>query len=239
VHLGGAACTLARYVDATRRGSRQEVAEPDGALLDLARAHLGLRTSPALRVRVLDGRTLLERRRPGAADLVVLDAFVGTDVPAQLADAGAVAAAGGRCARTAPSRPTSSTCRRCPAARALGRLLAAAFPHLAVVATRKVVRGRQGGNVVLLASAAPLPEGACAPGPCAGRCPSSSSAGTTRGPGCGPSPRSSRRGQRLGHSNPVVERSRKTERRCARTAGDSSAGGTRPATSTGGASCST
>ncbi len=158
VHLGGAGCTLARYIDATRRGSRQEVAEPDGLLLDLARAHLGLRTSPALRVRVLDGRALLERRRPGAADLVVLDAFVGTDVPPRLADAGALAAArralrpdGAFAANVVDLPPL-------PAARALGRLLAACFPHLAVVATRKVVRARQGGNVVLLASAAPLPE---------------------------------------------------------------------------------
>jgi spermidine synthase len=160
LHLGGGACTLARYVQATRPGSRQEVAEPDGALLELARAHLGLRTSPDLRVRVLDGREVLERRPSGSADLVVLDAFVGTDVPEQLADAGAVAAArralrpGGVLAANVVDVPPLA------AARGLGARMAAAFPHLTVTATRKVVRGRQGGNVVLAGSDGPLPRDA-------------------------------------------------------------------------------
>jgi spermidine synthase len=112
LHLGGGACTLARYLAATRPGSRQEVAEPDGALLELARDHLGLRTSPALRVRVLDGREVLERRPPGSADLVVLDAFVGTDVPAQLADPGAIAAVLRALLPAGSSPPTSWTPRR-------------------------------------------------------------------------------------------------------------------------------
>jgi spermidine synthase len=160
VHLGGGACTLARYVQATRPGSRQEVAEPDGGLLALARAHLGLRTSPALLVRVLDGRVLLDRRRPGEADLIVLDAFVGTEIPAQLADAGAVAAArralgpAGCFAANVVDVPPLA------AARALGARVAAAFPHVALTASRKVVRGRQGGNVVLAASAVALPVAA-------------------------------------------------------------------------------
>jgi hypothetical protein len=38
--------------------------------------------------------------------------------------------------------------------------MAAAFAHVTVTATRKVVRGRQGGNVVLAGSAAPLPHDA-------------------------------------------------------------------------------
>jgi spermidine synthase len=157
LHLGGGACTLARYVQATRPRSRQEVAEPDGALLELARTHLGLRTSPALRVRVLDGREVLERRAPGTADLVVLDAFVGTQIPEQLVDAGAVAAArralrpGGVLAANVVDVPPL------PAARALASRLAEAFDHVAITATRKVVRVRQGGNVVLAGSSDPLP----------------------------------------------------------------------------------
>ncbi|HSD78430.1 MAG TPA: hypothetical protein VLA98_13545, partial [Solirubrobacteraceae bacterium] len=42
-------------------------------------------------------------------------------------------------------------------ARPVAAALAAVFPHLAVVATRKVLRRRQGGNVVLLAAGGPLP----------------------------------------------------------------------------------
>ena len=41
VHLGGAGCTLARYVAATRPGSRQVVVDVDAAVLDLARRAFG------------------------------------------------------------------------------------------------------------------------------------------------------------------------------------------------------
>lgn len=157
LHLGGGALTLPRYVAATRPGSRQEVAEPDGALLELVREHLDLRTGPQLKVRVRDGRSLLDARRPGTADLVVLDAFVAMEVPRQLADAGAVDAVaralspeGAFCANVVDGTGA-------PRARALGALLAKAFDDLLVVATRKVLRGRQGGNVVLVAAPTPLP----------------------------------------------------------------------------------
>jgi len=40
VHVGGGACTLPRYVAATRPGSRQIVIEPDQALVELVRERL-------------------------------------------------------------------------------------------------------------------------------------------------------------------------------------------------------
>jgi SAM-dependent methyltransferase len=84
VHLGGGACTLARYVAATRPRSAQEVIEIDEGLVAFARAHLGLRTSPRLRVRVGDAVALLPRRPDRSVDLVVGDAFDGPDVPPAL-----------------------------------------------------------------------------------------------------------------------------------------------------------
>src|SRR4051812_34716604 len=42
VHVGGAGCTLARYVAATRPGSRQVVYELDARLVQLVRDHLDL-----------------------------------------------------------------------------------------------------------------------------------------------------------------------------------------------------
>ena len=84
VHLGGAACTLARYLAATRPRSRSEVYEHDERVLALARSELGLRPSRSLRVRLGDARELLERRGGATADLVIGDAFSGTEVPAHL-----------------------------------------------------------------------------------------------------------------------------------------------------------
>jgi spermidine synthase len=163
VHLGGGGFTLPRYVAATRPGSDQEVAEPDVELTHLAREHLGLRSSPRLRVRAVDGRRLLERRRDASADLVVLDAFVALRVPGHLADPGFAALArrvlrdDGILACNVVEPPPQL--RDEPSeARPLAAALVSAFDELVVVGTRKVLRRRQGGNVVLIASAAPLPE---------------------------------------------------------------------------------
>lgn len=161
LHLGGGGFTLPRYLAATRPGSRSEVAEIDPELVALARAQLGLRTDGrTLRVRVADARAVLERRRADSADLVVLDAFHGTFVPTHLTTVEFVAGAarvlrpGGAFAANVIDAPPL------PAARALTAAAREVFAHVAIVATRKVVRGRQGGNVVILAaaSAAALPH---------------------------------------------------------------------------------
>ncbi len=156
VHLGGGGFTLPRYVAATRPGSRSEVAELDPDLVTLAKAELGLETGRELRIRAYDAREALTHRPDGSADLVVLDAFLGTQVPPHLrtteflADAARTLRPGGVFAANVIDAPPPLT------ARALLAGLLETFPHAALVATRKVVRGRQGGNIVLLGSPAPL-----------------------------------------------------------------------------------
>jgi spermidine synthase len=161
VHLGGGGFTLPRYVLATRPGARNEVAEIDPGLVSLARAELGLRSERGLRVRVLDARELLERRDPGSADLVVLDAFHGTNVPAHLTTAEFLRAArralrpGGAFAANVIDVPPLEV------ARGVAAGAAEVFEQAAVMATRKTIRGRQGGNVVVFGAAAgvlPLEE---------------------------------------------------------------------------------
>jgi spermidine synthase len=157
VHLGGGACTLARYIAATRRGSVHEVYERDEGVLRVAREHLGLRTHPRLRVRIGDAASFLPRRRDASADLVIGDAFVGVDVPEALTTPEFTAhvrrvlrPAGVYALNVDDAAPL-------PVARRHAATLAAAFEHIAVVAARPLLRGRGGGNVVLLASRAPLP----------------------------------------------------------------------------------
>jgi hypothetical protein len=83
LHVGGAACALARSLLAADPGSRQEVFELDPLVLDIARAHLGLRQQPGFKVRVADGRAALAER-VGGADAIVIDAFIGARVPRHL-----------------------------------------------------------------------------------------------------------------------------------------------------------
>ena len=85
VYLGGGGFTLPRYVAAVRPGSRARVLEVDGELVKLVRRRLGVRTGPALRVRVGDARVTLRGEPTDSADLVIGDAFGGRTVPWHLA----------------------------------------------------------------------------------------------------------------------------------------------------------
>lgn len=84
LHVGGAACALARALAAGDPAGRQEVCEVDSEVLAVAREHLGLRRVPGLRVRQADGRAHVARQPDGGWDAIVIDAFIGAAVPARL-----------------------------------------------------------------------------------------------------------------------------------------------------------
>ena len=84
VHIGGAALTLPRYVTATRPSSAQIVLEPDEELTRLVREHLPLPRQSGIKIRAVDGRAGIAAMRDGFADLVIVDAFAGARVPAEL-----------------------------------------------------------------------------------------------------------------------------------------------------------
>ncbi len=157
VHVGVGAGTLARYVAATRPGSRQVLLDPDAALLDLVRERLRLRSGPFLKVRAEDGRAGLAGCRQASFDLVVRDAFADAGVPPSLTttqwcDAvAAVLRPGGVLAVNLPdSTPFPHT-------RAEVATLRTRFANVLAVAEPATLRGRRTGNVVLVASDADLP----------------------------------------------------------------------------------
>jgi hypothetical protein len=84
VHIGGAACALARALATEWPGGRQEVCELDSGVLELARRHMGLRRMPGLRVRHADGRQWLSTQGDASWDAVVVDAFLGARIPRRL-----------------------------------------------------------------------------------------------------------------------------------------------------------
>jgi hypothetical protein len=92
LHIGGGACALARALAAQDPGGRQEVCEADADVLEVARAHMGLRRVPGLRVHHAEGRTFLAERPAARWDAVVIDAFTGAAVPPRLITAEAFAA---------------------------------------------------------------------------------------------------------------------------------------------------
>jgi spermidine synthase len=157
LHVGGGACALPRYVDVTRPRSRQIVWEIDPGVVALAREHLGLRAFPRLRVKVGDAATMIALRPDRSADLVIGDAFDGPHVPAALSTPAWVAQVrrvlrpAGVFALNVVDVPPFEE------AGAHDGLIRDVFEHVAWVAPPGVLRGRAPGNVVLLASAVPLP----------------------------------------------------------------------------------
>ena len=132
------------------------VLEIDGGLVDLVRDRLGLVTGPDLVARVGDARTTLPEEPAGAYDLVVGDAFGGLSVPWHLTTrefarrrAGA-AAAGRRYVLNVIDYPPLRF------ARAEVATLREVFPHVALLARLDVLNRRDGGNLVLVASGAPI-----------------------------------------------------------------------------------
>ncbi|MDQ1293343.1 MAG: hypothetical protein QG608_1224, partial [Actinomycetota bacterium] len=150
-HLGGAGCTLPRYVAATRPGSHQVVLELDPDVLEYAKKSFGLRSGRALRLRVADGRAGLGEFRPASQDVVLRDAFLGSTVPEHLTTVeflDEVLRVLGPCglylANMADSRHMN--CSRHEAATALLR-----FENVALIAEPAHFSGRRYGNVVLVA----------------------------------------------------------------------------------------
>lgn len=160
VHLGAGALTIPRYIDATRPGSRQQVIEWEGPLVALVREHLPLPRGAAVRIRIGDAREGLKRLPPalhGQCDLVVSDVFSGAQTPAHLTsvefyrEIAELLAPGGVLLVNVADGPGLAFARRQVAT------AATVFPEVALLADTQVLKGRRFGNLVLAASALPLP----------------------------------------------------------------------------------
>jgi spermidine synthase len=159
LHLGGGALTLARYVAATRPGSRQLAVESNATVAALVSRRLPAAWpgTGEIGVLVADARAALERLPAGSFDVLVVDVFAGAQTPAHLTSveftvAGArVLRPDGIYAVNVGDGP--------PLAHARGRVAAvrSVFAHVCVLAEPAVLRGRRFGNLVVVASDGELP----------------------------------------------------------------------------------
>ena len=160
LHLGGGGLTLPRYVAASRPGSTSLVLEIDPGVLRIGTGRLGVGRIDGVTTRVQDARIGIGELPAGSRDLVIGDAFGGVAVPWHLATRELVAEV--RRVLTAEGMYAVNIIDHPPLgfARAEIATIAAVFSQVAVVAPADTLRGRRGGNVVVLASRAPLPIGA-------------------------------------------------------------------------------
>jgi spermidine synthase len=162
LHLGGGALTLPRYLQHTRPGSRQLVAEIDDALTTLVRAHLPLPAGHRIRVRAADARAVAESAREASYDLVVADVFAGAVTPPHLTTA-EFAAATARALRPGGVYAVNVAADlRLNAARSSVATIRSVYKETVMVAEAGVLRGRRRGNLVIFGSDQALPEAALA-----------------------------------------------------------------------------
>ena len=155
-HVGGAGLTLPRWVHHTRPGSPQIVLEPDAALTEAVRRELPLPRGHRIRVRAVDGLTGIRAVRDASADVLVLDAYAGGRVPAEL---GTLEWFGEVARVLAPGGLMLANVADEPGLRYAGRVAAgahAAIGTVAFVGLHEVLKGKRFGNLVLVASRTPL-----------------------------------------------------------------------------------
>jgi spermidine synthase len=157
LHLGGAGCTLARYIAATRPGSPQLVFEVDPGVVEIVRESFGRYGTHGFKVRAVEGRTGLAGLPDGSRDVVIRDAFLGASVPPHLttleftAEVARVLETGGLYLANVADRANA------PHARVEAATLLDVFANVALIGEPGQLRGRRFGNVVLVASDGPLP----------------------------------------------------------------------------------
>lgn len=151
-HVGGAGLTLPRWVQHCWPGTPQIVLEPDVALTELVRRDLPLPRGHRMRVRAVDGRAGMTALAAGSASVVVVDAYAGGQVPADLAslpwwaDVARVLAPDGLLLANLADEPG-----RAWTGRVVAGVVAAGLPVVDLIGTHDIVKGRRFGNLVLVA----------------------------------------------------------------------------------------
>lgn len=157
-HLGGGACTLARYVADVYPESRNTVVELDGELARLSREWFDIPRSPRVKIRVDDARDVAADFTPASRDVIIRDAFAGAVTPENLTtleffrDCRRGLAPGGVYLANCGDHADLS------GAKAELAGMAQVWAHLAVIADPPMLKGRRYGNIILIGSDVPLPE---------------------------------------------------------------------------------
>ncbi len=160
VHLGAGALTLPRYVEATRPGSRQQVLELEPALVDLVREKLPLPRGASIRMRYGDARETLGRLPSGlrgAVDLLVVDVFGGSRIPAHVTSSEFYDACAAFLASDGVMLVNIADGSGAAFARGQAATVGYVLADVAVLAEAQVLKGRRFGNFVVVASPSPLP----------------------------------------------------------------------------------
>ncbi|WP_457972736.1 spermidine synthase [Arthrobacter sp. D1-17] len=158
LHLGGGACSLARYFSAAYPDARQVVVELDGKLAEYVRGWFDLPKAPLLRIRVGEARAVTETLTPDTRDFIIRDVFAGARTPRSLTTSEftkhvkRVLAPGGVYVMNSGDGPDLKNAREDAAT------LAVSFKHTVIIADPAMLKGRRYGNMVMAGSDLPFDD---------------------------------------------------------------------------------
>ncbi|MGM7776291.1 spermidine synthase [Arthrobacter sp. KNU-44] len=156
LHLGGGACSLARYFHAAYPDARQVVVELDGKLAEYVRGWFDLPKAPLMRIRVGEAREVTEGLTPDTRDLIIRDVFAGALTPRALTTrefndhASKVLAPGGLYVVNSGDAPDLKNAREDAAT------IADTFAHTMIIADPAMLKGRRYGNMIMAGSHEPF-----------------------------------------------------------------------------------
>jgi spermidine synthase len=156
LHLGGGACSLARYFHAAYPDARQVVVELDSKLAEYVRGWFDLPKAPLLRIRVGEAREVTESLTPETRDLIIRDVFAGAFTPRALTTrefndhAQRVLAPGGLYVVNSGDAPDLKNAREDAAT------IADTFAHTMIIADPAMLKGRRYGNMIMAGSHEPF-----------------------------------------------------------------------------------
>lgn len=156
-HLGGGACSMARYLADVYPKSRNTVVELDGKLADYVREWFELPKAPLVKIRVGEARAVTESFAPQSRDIIIRDVFAGYITPEPLTTLEFTQIAASSLAENGLYIINCGDNRDLQGARAEAAAIAQVFPHTCAVADPAMLKGRRRGNIILAGSFSPLP----------------------------------------------------------------------------------
>jgi hypothetical protein len=151
LHVGGGGLTIPRYVQARRPGTAQIVFEPDEELTEQVRRVIPIAGRASIQIRAVDGLSGVATMPSGCVDALIVDAFSGACVPAELvttaffAEALRLLRSDGVLVMNVTDTAPFEWAKRCLAG------LVQYSPNVGVIAEVPVWKGRRFGNLIIVA----------------------------------------------------------------------------------------
>lgn len=156
-HLGGAGCTMARFLAAVYPRSRNTVVELDAALATLARELFDIPRSPLVKIRVGEARAVTETFHPQSRDVIIRDVFANAKTPRSLATTQFFTLCRDALSERGLYVANCGDHSDLRGAKAELAGMREVFANVGVIADPAMLKGRRYGNIVLIGSQAPLP----------------------------------------------------------------------------------